>query len=204
VKLNHYPYKDKNHIFVNRDSRIKSRYEDIFPQDYMNQLQNKSGEADRFIEAAVAGFIAEQPKAECLAYFKQAQQYQHINFYANIHPGENVTFCVKGVDISMICEKRSGHAEISGWKDAFWLAIILREKATLDLLCEYKSLDHLDSRAENLPFGHALCDFLQGVYNPKSDLQSLLNEVVRLSAPEFVPEHRQPFIYWVVMQSLRK
>lgn len=53
TQLNHYPYKDKNQIFADRDSRIKSRYERIFPQDYMNQLQNKSGEADRFLEAAL-------------------------------------------------------------------------------------------------------------------------------------------------------
>ena len=199
MKLNHYPYKTKQHIFNISAGRIKSRYEDIFPQDYMNQLQNKSGEADRFVEAAIAGFIAEQPKAECLAYFKQAQQYQHINFYANIHPGENVTFCVKGVDISMICEKRLGLAEIPTWSSAFYLALILREKPTLDLLCEYQSREHADSRAEHLPFDFAFCDFLQGVYNPKSDLQALLNEVVRLSDPEFVPEYRQPYIYWVVM-----
>ncbi len=199
MKLNHYPYKDKKQIFSDRDQRIKNRYERIFPQDYMDQLQNKSGEADRFLEAAIAGFIAEQPKAECLAYVKQAQQYQHINFAANIHPGNTVTYCVKGVDITMTGEKRLGYAEISAWKDAFWLALILREKATIDLLCEYQSGEHQDPRGENLAFGHAFCGFLQGVYNPKADLQSLLNEVVKLSSPEFVPEHRQPYIYWVLM-----
>jgi hypothetical protein len=198
---NHYPYDGKDWIYIDSLKFMEKRYATIFPDRFVNDLQGlSSSESNKFIELASAAFIAEQPPKEVEAYFRQAQQYQQVNFFANIHAGETAVYNVRGVDISVTGKKISDRAEVRDWHSAFCLALILREKPTIELLCQYNSHEHNnDSRAENLPFEHAYCAFVQGLYNPKADLQALLNEVVRLSGPEHLPEHRQPYIYFVIM-----
>gem|GEM_PF-3413043 len=196
----HYPYDNNSWVYDISVNRIKGRFERLFPQDYVHELQVRSHrEANNFLEAAVAAVIGEQPKATCLEYFQQAHQFNQINFMGNMHVGKTFTYNIKGVDIDVTGVKISGYTEVSNWDTAICLAIILRDKSAINDLCFFESRNFIDKRGEQLPVEHAYCDFLKGLYNPEANLQALLTEVMTLSGPEHMPERRQAYIYYILL-----
>lgn len=193
---NHYPYDDINWIYDDRLKRTEKRFSRILLPDYGDNIQGKSYyEATAFLEMAAAAFIAERPKAECLKYLALAHQFSVMHFQGTLHAGANFDYIVNGLPFSIVGKRILPHMSVHVWDDSINLALCLRDKAAIEHLVQFDSIEYDQKAVETLPFEHAYCDFVKALFNPKANLQALLNEVIRLSAPEHMPERRQEYIY---------
>ncbi len=194
----HYPYPSKHQIFDDRSARITSRFKRLFPQEYTgDKLQGRAyHEFTKQQEAFIAAHIAEESPQRCFHYLKLAHQFCQAHFRLALNPDVDLLLTLDGEQIPATGKNTLDYMSVNEWHRAFCMALVMRDnEALIGTLCRFKAEDHINPQEEDLPIDYPYCAFLQGLFNPEAGLQGLLQEIGKLSAPEYMPQRRQSYIY---------
>lgn len=194
----HYPYPD-DRIYEDRKRSVERWLATRFPHDYQGEELQMRAELEwkKYFELAASAFIGQKPQQEAAEHLQHSALFAHIHFAATVKAGQPLSFTFKGKELAITGRKWVPNTMVGDWHLALCKAITLRNKKAIDDLCLYESRDYTHDLAEDLPIEFAYCDFIKGLYNPKADLKALLAEYMHYSGPEFVPERRQPYIYYI-------
>ncbi|MBO9491414.1 immunity 49 family protein [Endozoicomonas sp. G2_1] len=198
TQKHHYPYPDQR-IWEKSNSRYNNLWKIIFPEQYIKK-KGAAGrilsDSEKFIETFAAAHLAEQDKTTCLHYLNLANQFYQAHFRLALNPDVDLNLELDGHIIPAKGKHTAVFMSAIEFHTAFCLAVILRDSEHLiGSLSRYKAENHIDPGAEDLPVDYPYYKFLQGLFEPEADLQALLQEIATLSAPEYMPERRQSYIY---------
>ncbi|WP_440875735.1 immunity 49 family protein [Thalassotalea sp. PLHSN55] len=195
----HYPYKYKRHVFDDKEVFYQHLWKKIFPSQYSEGYganERSYSDSNKFVEAFIAAHIAEQPKETIASYLKLAHQFCQAHFRLLLNPNVDLVLELDGHKIAATGKKMLDYMAVSNWHKAFCLALVLRDnEALIGTLCRFQPENYINPKVEDLPIDYPYCKFLQGLFAPNADLQVLVQEIAKLSAPEYMPERRQSFIY---------
>ncbi len=196
VKNHHYPYHDINWIYDLRLSDFNSLCNFGYPAKYNDNLAGRAYKDHVLMYKLFAsGLIAKQSNEACLRYLKLASILGQAHYVLLCNPGKSFDFDIDGLTISALGKKSIDYTIVDNWAKVFCLAMISRDAKAINALSEFKPEQHIKPGVEDIPVDYPFAEFLKGVFDPQADLKTHLTEFMKLSAPEYMPERRQPFIY---------
>ena len=193
----HYPYPNKNHVINDYENRHAKVWSMVFPSRYIEDPLGRSyTDSIKFLEMFSSSFVAGKSKDACFHYLKLAQQFCQAHFRLALNPEVDLVLELDGEHIPATGKHTLDYTDVNSWDTAFCLAMILRDnEALIGTLCRFQAENYINPKVEDLPIDYPYCKFLQGLFDPKAELQTLVQEIATLSSPEYIPERRQSYIY---------
>lgn len=203
IEGHHYPY-DHFRTFERNQRFYNGTWQRVFPERYSTEpnapnIRSFSDGCD-FLQAFVSGHIAGASKQECLTYLQLANQLMRAHFRMAQSHNENIQIEIEDQWIDVVGKHTVDYMGADNWFDAFCMAVLTRdEESLIGTLGRYRAEDYIAESVEDLPMDYPFYKFLQGIYQPNTDLRPILQELVTLSDISYMPERRFPYVNSILM-----
>ncbi|AWB68305.1 hypothetical protein C2869_18670 [Saccharobesus litoralis] len=197
----HFPYKKPKVMYEIAMEDYSGTWKSRYPKNYIKGQGANNGafsSSEDFYEYFSSCFIANEHN-DSVKFLKLSHQLCQTYYYLALNQGSEYTFYIDGANFNAVGKKTFKSTSVKPWSQALALAMMARDKAAIDNLCQYKVENFFHPQVEFLPFHTAFCNFFKGVFDAEADLKVLLAEVMRLSEPDLIPARRQSYIYHVCM-----
>ncbi|WP_157964786.1 immunity 49 family protein [Algibacillus agarilyticus] len=201
MKISHFPYENCQIRYEFALEEYNGSWKTRYPKNYIKGQGANNGafsSSEDFYRYFCFCFIANEHN-HSLKFLKLSHQLRQAYYHLALNQGSEYTFYIDGANFNAIGEKTFNSTNVKPWSQALALAMMVRDKAAIDNLCQYKVENFYHPQVEFLPFHTAFCNFLKGVFDAEADLKALLAEVMHSSNPNLIPARMQSYIYRVCM-----
>ncbi|NTS78119.1 immunity 49 family protein [Catenovulum sp. SM1970] len=201
----HFPYKGRE------QKRFEIRYEDFkrtwrkfcVPQYTTQNIQQRlHGDAEGAFKVFAFAHVAGQENSLAFRYFSLAHQLFQLHVQLELNPGVEQSRVIEGHTIVQIGKPYKVCMHGTDLIEPYCSALLMRDFAAIEGMQGYQHDNFIHPLAEALDYEAPLADFFLGIFNPRADINKSINEFIRLSAPECMPQRRQPYTYNVLMPFL--
>ncbi|NTS78120.1 immunity 49 family protein [Catenovulum sp. SM1970] len=201
----HFPYVGKNKRRFQTCQRLFDEpWQNIrWPQYLSINIQQRlhSDAKDAFRVFAFA-HVDGQENSLAFRYFSLAHQLFQLHVQLELNPGVEQSRIIEGHTIVQIGKPYKVCMHGTDLIEPYCSALLIRDFAAIEGMQGYQHDNFIHPLAEALDYEAPLADFFLGIFNPSADINKSINEFIRLSAPECMPQRRQPYTYNVLMPFL--